>query len=150
MAASNSTVVLGFMTGNPRNRLVGLLLLVMLLAIVVSALMRSNIPVLIAFLVFGITILVEIGREWFIVNKPIPAPRTRAEIVKLLIGSYPYVAGLVFIAVFTYFCLKLLAGYNITGYESRILGRIAFLAVGSLFIGTYVLFAVIFVVNLIR
>jgi hypothetical protein len=132
------------------SRLVGILLVAMVLALVICALTRSNLPLFIWLLVFCVTSLVGIAHEWFIVNKPLPPPRTGREVVRLLVGSYPYLAGLVFMAALTYVALKLLAGKNIGPYESRVIGKIAFFAVGSVFLGTYFLFALIFVVRMIR
>ena len=131
------------------SRMVGVLLLAMVLAGVISALTRSNIPVFILMLGCGVTGLVSIAHEWFIVLEPFP-PRTGREIVRLLVGSYPYLAGFVFVAVLTYVVVKLLAGYDLGPTESRIIGKIAFFAVASIFLGTYFLFALIFVVRLIR
>ena len=132
------------------SRVVGVLLLAMVLAVVICALTRSNLPLFILMLGWCVTGLVGIAHEWFIVNKPLPPPRTGREIVLLLVGSYPYLAGLVFVAALTYVVVKLLAGYNLGPSESRMIGKIAFVAVGSVFLGTYFLFALIFVVRLIR
>jgi len=146
----NRWVASDFMTRHRPSRLVGVFLLGMVLVIVISALTRSNLPLFIWFLAFCVTMLVAIGQEWFIVNKPFRSRRTRLQITRLLVGSYPYVAAIVFMATLTYCALKLLAGYTIGPYEARIMGKIAFFTVGSVFVGTYFLFAVIFVINLIR
>jgi hypothetical protein len=122
----------------------------MLLALVICVLTRSNLPLFIWLLVFCVTSLVSNAHEWFIVNKPLPPPRTGRGIVKLLVGSYPYLAGLVFIAALTYVDIKLLAGKNFGPNELGVIGKVAVFAMGSVFLGTYVLFAVMFVVRLIR
>ena len=122
----------------------------MVLALVLCVLTRSNLPLFIWLLIFCVIALVDITHEWFIVNKPLPPPQTGREIVRLLIGSYPYFAGLVFMAALMYVALKLAAGYNLGISESRIIGKIAVFAVGSIFLGTYVLFALIFVVRMTR
>ena len=129
---------------------VGVLLLAMVLALVLCVVTRSNLPLFIWLLVFCVIAIVDITHEWFIVNKAVLSPRTGREIALLLIGSYPYLAGLVFMAALAYTALKLAAGYNLGTSESHIVGRIAFYAVGSIFAGTYVLFALIFVVRMVR
>jgi hypothetical protein len=122
----------------------------MVAAVIACAISRSDVPMFIWLLVFCATLVVEIVREWWIVTKPAQTPKTGRQTIKLVIGSYPYVAGLVFVGVLAYISIKGLLGNTIGSYEARLLGRIAFIAVGSVFVGTFVLFFLTFVVGRMR
>jgi hypothetical protein len=129
---------------------IGVSALVVIVGLLLSAFIGSNTPLMLAFITFCIVMLVGIVLEWIEVNRPVPFPRKPRKIFILLIGSYPYVAGFVFVSVLLYFMLKLLAGYTINPTDSRIGGRIAFTAAVSVFVLTYFLLFLILVVRLIR
>ena len=123
----------------PRSRLIGLLLAGILLTAAISALTGSNAPVLFWFVVVGVGLMFAIAREWLIVHKPFRSKGKPHRIPILLIGSYPYVAAMVFMAIFSYCAVKVLFEQTLSPFELRTLGKIAVFCVASIFIGGFVL-----------
>ncbi|PYS37620.1 MAG: hypothetical protein DMF71_18250 [Acidobacteria bacterium] len=132
------------------SRLILVLLLGLVVSLVITALTHRNAPVLIWFVVIGLGFIFGIGREWFIVTKRLRSKlQTPFQVLSFLLGSYPYLAAMIVMFIFTYCVLKVLLGYHLGPYETRTIGKIVVIALATIFFGGFFILLFRFIGKLI-
>ena len=127
------------MTMRHSRLLVSGLLCGLVIALAIGALTKRNGPVLIWLIVIGVGLIVGISQEWFAVIRRPSANKSGTSTV--ILGSIPYLAGILPLAAFVYFLARLLFGQTM-GYGSVVLGQVAILSISGVFLGGVVMYLI--------
>ena len=105
-----------------------ILLASLFLVLLAGAVLKKDVIVVYWFVALGLWIGAGVATEWINNLRTPKVKRNRVqEYTVTIIGSAPYIAGLLLCAVFEYLCLQIVLGRKITEFTKKFFGQTAIL-----------------------